>query len=399
VAGTFVPLGMFIVPSVNPSSWSLIGVTTAAFALHSYWLAERRGLVIVNAVLAAVGVFLAAGSRADAALYSILAAVAVTCLHYRSVRRHPVRLVLPGAIVVGGGIAFRMASQAGSALAGGLGAPEPTGGWHLLLSNIINLPILIFGSGGIPGLGSLGQLDTPMPPIVWVSTLMVLAFLVMAGLQRLSWMKVLVTTAGILVVAAIPLYILQTSHLIVGEGVQPRYVLPLLPVVALVLLTGSRPDHAVRLTVASSWVAWALLSVANSVALLFNIQRYTTGVLGPLFPGHTVAWWSTSRMPPLPTWILGSLGFAIAARMIVRLSMGSDAPIPPAVVAGQGQEALEPSPPSADVSVLASAPAVADTQTTPTEPATTDSTLVEPATEDPVAAPATPQWTSGPASR
>jgi Predicted membrane protein (DUF2142) len=393
IVGTYVPMGMFIVPSANPSSWALIGVTTAAFAFHSYWISERRSMVIFNGVLAAVGVGLAASARADAALYSVLAAVAVTFLHYRSVRRHLVRLVLPSAVAIGGFVAFRMSSQGADALAGGLGssassASANTGGLHLLLSNILEIPMLVLGNQGVPGLGSLGQLDTPMPRLVYVATVMVCAFLVMAGVGRLSWMKSLVSAGGFLVFCGIPLYILQTSHLAVGDGVQPRYLLPLMPVVFLVLLTGSRPEQAVRLSRAAAWLAWALASIANSVALMVNIQRYTTGMDGPLFPGHAVEWWSTNRVGPLPTWILGSLGFAIAAWMVVRLSSGPDAP---ALVASSADHtAIAPAPVSTTERALTRTPQAADVEPIPVEP---------PAPQPVASRPATPEYIPpGPAS-
>jgi hypothetical protein len=381
VVGTYVPMGVFIVPSANPSSWALIGVTTAAFALHSYWIAERRSHIIINGVLTAVGVGLAASSRADAALYAMLAAVAVTCLHYRSARRHLGRLVLPSAIVVGGLIAFRMSSQGAAALAGGsLGAPQAKGGLNLLLSNIINIPVVVLGNQGIPGLGSLGQLDTPMPPTVYVSTVAVCAFLVMAGIGRLSWMKVLVAGAGILVVVAIPLYILQVSQLGVGNGVQPRYILPLLPVIALVLLTGYRPGEAVRLSRPAAVVAWALVSLANSVALMVNIQRYTTGLDGPITPGHAVEWWSTDRMGPMPTWILGSLSFAIAAWMVVRLSSGPDAPV--SVASSADHKAIAPASVSTTELALTRTAEAAEVEPIPVDPAAAQPVASRPATPE-----------------
>ena len=288
---------------------------------------------------------MAASARGDAAIYAILAAVAVTCLHYRSARRHPVRLALPAAIVAVGLIVFRMSSQTGIAMSeGGLGSANPTGGWSLLFSNIVNIPTLVLGNQGLPGLGELGWLDTPMPPIVYVSTVTVCAFLLMAGAGRLSRMKALVAGGGILVVVAIPLYTLQVSHIVVGYAVQPRYILPLLPVVSLVLLTGYRPDQAVRLSRAAAWLTWVLVSGANSVALMVNIRRYTTGLDGPIWPGRAVEWWSTGVVGPLATWILGTLGFAVAAWMVVRLSTGSDTPV--AIAATGDQKAIAPASPA-----------------------------------------------------
>jgi len=376
VASTYVPMGMFIVPAANPSSWALIGLTTTAFALHSYWISETRSRVIFNGVLMAVGVALAASARTDAAMYAVLAAIAVTCVHYRAVRRHPLRLILPGVVPVVGFIVYRMSTQAVLALAGDLGTQEPTsGGWGLLLRNLINSPLVLLGN---EGLSALGWLDTPMPPIVFVPMLVVCAFLVMAGVGRLTWMKSLVTFGGMFAVVAIPLYILQVSRLIVTQGVQPRYILPLLPVVSLVLLTGYRPSQAVRLSLPAAWIAWALVSLANSVALLVNIRRYTTGLDGPMLPGPSVEWWSTDRIGPMATWIIGSLAFAVAAWMIVRLSSGPDAPV--SVASPADHQAIEPASLSADEPALAPASQVADAELIPVQPAPTPPVAVRPAT-------------------
>src|SRR5674476_793864 len=100
IASTYVPMGMFLVASINPSSWAVVGVTTTAFAFHSYWMAETRPRVLANAGLAAVGVAMSASARADAALFAALAALALLVLHLGAVRRHLVRLVLPAVAVV-----------------------------------------------------------------------------------------------------------------------------------------------------------------------------------------------------------------------------------------------------------------------------------------------------------
>jgi hypothetical protein len=206
-------------------------------------------------------------------------------------------------------------------------------------------------------------------------------------------MKTLVAVGGMLAVLLIPLYLLQVSGLQVGSGVQPRYILPLLPVVSLVLLTGRRPDQAVRLSRVGAWLTWVLLSVANSVALMVNIRRYTTGFDGPMLPGREVEWWSTNLIGPLPTWFLGSLGFAVAAWMIVRLSSGRDSAT--ALAASSDQKALAPGPHSKGES----APQVVAAPPVPIQPVPVSPAPVEPPSAPTIAAgPATQEYkASGPA--
>jgi len=368
VASTYVPMGMFIIPSANPSSWAVMGLTATAFALHSYWLATTRPRLIANGVLAAVGVIMAVSARGDAALYVVLTAVAITVLHYRRVRGHALRAILPAVLAVVGGVVARTSSQTTSALSTGLGTGT-AGGWRLLFSNLVNLPYVVLGN---QGLGNLGWLDTPLPSLVSVGMIMVTSFLLMAGLSRLSWVKALVAGGGVLVLMALPLFILQVSHYFVGQGMQPRYLLPLLPVISLVVLTGYRPDQAVRLSPLFAWFSWGLVSAANSVALMVNIRRYTTGMDGPTWPGQLVEWWTPGAPGPMVTWIVGSLAFAVAAWMVVRLSSGPD---PVAITAELDQRSIEPTSATASGEVVAAEPTTGDDtaaedvrSATPTEP-------------------------------
>ena len=338
IASTYVPMGMFLVASINPSSWAVVGVTTTAFAFHSYWMAETRPRVLANAALAAVGVAMAASARTDAALYAALTALALLVLHFGAARRHLVRLVLPVVAIVVVVVVYATSSQALAVLTGsGFGVGRPVPGWSTLLDNAMNLPNLLLGN---QGLCPLGWLDTTMPSIVYIPMIVVCAFMLMAGLSQLPLSKTVVAVGGILVLIGLPLYILHTSHLLVGQGVQSRYLLPLLPVISLVILTGARPDQTVRLPKPVAWLAWIMVSTANAVALMVNIRRYATGTNGPLLPGRAVEWWMPGLPGPLLTFLAGAFGFAVVAWSVVWTSREPAKYGPPRIPAEVEQRSL-----------------------------------------------------------
>ncbi len=66
---TLVPLGMFLIPSNNPSGWAITGVGTAFLALLGWFESTGRRRWALGAMYM-VGVVMAAGSRSDAAIYA-----------------------------------------------------------------------------------------------------------------------------------------------------------------------------------------------------------------------------------------------------------------------------------------------------------------------------------------
>lgn len=163
---------------------------------------------------------------------------------------------------------------------------------------------------GVFGSWALGWLDTNMPPIVSVGGLSCFAVLAFAGLVSLSIRKDL---AAVIVVGALwlfPTYILVQSGTIVGHGVQPRYILPLVIMLAGVVLLQAG-EVRLRLSRGQVVVLVSTLSVVNAVALYFNMQRYITGagVTSWNFSA-AVRWWWTIPVPPTVVWAAGSFSFA-----------------------------------------------------------------------------------------
>jgi len=177
----------------------------------------------------------------------------------------------------------------------------------LLFTNLLNVPSLW---AGIFGSWSLGWMDTNMPAIVWVGGLSCFAALAFAGLASLSMRKTLVVVTVLGALWLLPTYILVQSGTVVGNGVQPRYILPLVTMLAGVLLLQA---GGVRLIFSRGQVVAlvATLSVVNAVALFFNMRRYITGT-DVLSWNLSAAggWWWNIPVAPIVVWIAGSLAFA-----------------------------------------------------------------------------------------
>ncbi len=323
VLGSFVPLGLFVIPSTNPSSWAVTGVATAFLGLMGLAAAVRRTEAIGSGVLAVIGAVLAGNARTDAGPYLCMIAVAAVIAVWGRYRSSPLKLIGPAVVAIAGAVTFLRGTMVSGFTREGMAAAEgydtSTRVWsELLVENLEKLPGLISGSYGT---WHLGWLDTPMPTGVWVPTLMVAGGLCLAGLREMSISKFLALglAAGMLV--AVPLYLLMGAKLRVGEVVQPRYLLPLLPVVVGLCAVGVRRRPPVGITPVQAAVVWAAMVGAQAVALMTELRRYVTGYDGPQVVGEKVEWWWHGLPGPFTVWLVGSIAFAIAAFGIVVASL------------------------------------------------------------------------------
>lgn len=318
VVGTVVPLGLFLIPSTNPSSWAYLSAAMVWISLYgSLQTAGRRQVALGG--FAAVGAIMGSGARVDAAAFSVFAVVLVLVLAARR-GRPPLVPVIASSVVILVSIAFYLSANQGDALTAGLPNTNPplTGGQHL--SNLVGVPSLWIGAFGEAG---LGWLDTPVPAAVSVLSFGMFAALIFLGLHPISRRR-----ATALVVAAgaawgVPFVLLAQSHATIGTIVQPRYVLPLLTVTLGLAVVDSDIERALR--GARSIVAIVALPVAASIALFFQIRRYTVGAESVAFdPGSGAEWWWVGVPSPLLLWAATSLIFAVAlVELRRRLERGS----------------------------------------------------------------------------
>ncbi len=314
LAVTAVPLGMFLFASTNPSGWAILSAAMVWVSVYATGVTQgRRSLAL--AAFAVLGAVIGAGARADAAVFAVFGAVLAVFLSWPVATARSRRNLLGAAVSVAAvSVALYFSAKQGGSALGGL---EPTSarlsaGQHL--SNLLEVPALWTGALGQAG---LGWLDTRMPASVWVLTTAVFAGAIFVGLRRSGTRRAVAVGVALAATWVVPLVMLAQSNALVGQTVQPRYLLPLMVIAVGIASLRKDAEQAwsgSRLTLAAS-----ALSIAVTIALHQNMRRYTAGASNEAIdPGAGAHWWWVGTPSPLIGWLVGSLAFV---GLIASLSM------------------------------------------------------------------------------
>ena len=317
-----IPLGLFLIPSNNPSGWAIIGVGTAWIALLGYFEVTGIRRLALGTVFV-IATLMAAGSRADAAAYAGLSIAIVLVLAFRRGKNFLLATILPVAIGLISLFFFLSSRQSSSGLEGFSpdvnatleGAPVPASALSRLLSNLPNVPALWAGSFGELG---LGWFDTEMPAVVTFGSVSVFVVVTFIGLSSMSGRKALVLVAMGVVLLALPAYVLVRSGGPVGQAVQPRYLLPLIVVFAGLAVLAVRGTQ-VRFTRPQLVVLVATLSVTQFIALYVNMVRYIQGVGAAGWNLDSgIEWWWDIPFSPMFVLIIGSAAYTLMLVVLAR---------------------------------------------------------------------------------
>jgi hypothetical protein len=337
---TIVPLGMFIVPSTNPSSWALLSAGVLWVTTLGYFETTGRRRIAL-AVVAGLATLLGGGARSDSAVFAGLAIVIAGFLAFRADRRFLSQAIYPFVLGVISFLLFLSGSQS-NALATGLQGESPSSpsSWiALFVVNLINVPNLwvgVFGGWG------LGWLDTQMPAAVWVGVFGVFVGAIALGLRSRDRRTGVAMLAVLALLFLLPCYILTQSNGVVGGYYQPRYLMPLILIFGglAVLDTGRR----IAFSRSAIVVGGLVLSLANAAALFVNLRRYLTGLDSfSMNLNADLEWWWPVAPSPMAVWIIGSAAFAGAiAALAVPLWAAATPPVPRGPVTVPASSDLRP---------------------------------------------------------
>ena len=336
-----VPVGMFMVSSTNPSGWVVTGVGTYwAFLLT---VLRSQGSSVVHRVFSVAGLlasaFIAVGARADALVFIGGSTVAVVVLAWPQIReKRGVKVglaLLAAAIVVL--IAFTSVRDRLVRVIGGIGSAEGAdprlveNGLNPTVNHLVELPSYLWAliGGQAPTFGfptaylrGLGWLDTSIPSITGVATLVALVAVVVWGMGAYGWRKVVAVGIAFMTLCAAIVLPLEGANYGPTYVMQPRYVLPMLFVV--VGLAALRPLASGRPRLVTMVVIVVLMIVANAAAQLASLHRYTNGESLPwmrldMEPNW---WWLGAPVGPTTVWFAGTVGFAVFAIAVALIARG-----------------------------------------------------------------------------
>lgn len=321
----WLPLGYFLVASNNGSSWTVTGVGVFwAF----FWTALRTPVtsrLITGSLGAAASAAMAAGSRADGAMYVALVSAVVLFMVWPEVptlRHRWLGVTSVLVLTVVGMLTYLTSGQSGS-LSNGLSGGVKFGRsvTEVMWTNSLRLPGYFLGIFGIGGYGSgLGWLDTPTETITWGLMVAVLAGLVARSTTPRSMRHRLGLGTLIAVSVALPMYMLLLDRAIVIQNVQTRYLLPLLTVVfAVFVLPVMQTRNPWSLTGVSRGILVLSITVAHSAAMHVNMRRYVSG-FDVASPNLNVGreWWPHWLPSPNICWFLGSVSVGVVAYLCFR---------------------------------------------------------------------------------
>lgn len=303
-----VPLGMFLVASVNPSGWSVLSAAGLWLAMWGFF-EQTGGKKWMLAGMSALLVVIGAGARSDSAVYSVIAMAVGAVLAFRADRRFALHLLLPIALSVLCVLLFFSTGQ--SAVV----SPDTAvnGKYPVSTLTFMDLKLLPQLWAGVFGLWGLGWLDTFMPGIVWITTLGTFCAIVFWGV-RSGRIRKWISLGGLAFsLVVIPMYILLHDKVVIGEYVQPRYIFPLIIMFGGVALVGL-PHPNLGLSRLQITIVAVGLSIANAVALHVNMRRYVTGLDVQGFNLDLQReWWWGGPVTPMMVWFAGATAFSVAA--------------------------------------------------------------------------------------
>ena len=309
---TIIPLGFYTISSTNPSSWTVIGIGIYWAALISYLNEVKKYPLLITGFITLLTGIMAIESRSEASPYLIISTISVFILNnnLKDLFKLNSKMIIPISLITFAAYEFLTTPSTLGWSSGLPGGDQNRPTIAIWFYNISEWPTFISGSiGGWP----LGWLDVPMPSITYFFSMLTFSGILIVGLIQLNFRKFLALSLVLSALIIFPLRILALGKNFVGENVQPRYFLPLLILFVGIALYSLKSSERISLSNSQILITAFAISISHSFALHFVLRRFITGTdVIDWNLNKNIEWWWSFMPPPMTSWAMGSLGFAIA---------------------------------------------------------------------------------------
>jgi len=324
-AVTVAPLSIWLITSINPSGWGIIGL--GALWPYTIWfigqrfdkgyLVEGTSIRLVTPLLLALLIFLATQARSDVKLFAVvaLATLAAFEVAYRKIRirsQRAKRFTLVGLITFAtmlvllaltrGFLGYRFRTE--------LTPLNPDGpSVRVWFTNWLTyFPAVFLDAYGKSG---LGENEIAIPELAAISSVLVLGGVILFASIRGSLMQL--TSAVFLGLAFVSILWFASIELDL-YNVPGRYVMPLFPVIVGTYIYYSQSALQLFDILRLRQIAIGLLGVANALGLYAVVERYSAGSSAGLrvIPVRFDEWWwDFLPIGPNAVVILGSVSWVV----------------------------------------------------------------------------------------
>lgn len=337
-----VPLGLFLITSVNTSAWGVAGLTTAwanVVTARDHPLLRNR---VLAGLLAVMGVVMGLGARTEAVAHvGLIGATLVVLFGWERLARDGggrwsldralvVRIIGIAAAVVVAAVLLVAIAPRSAGLDGIIG--DLRAGYDRIAARGVGDPILSIAfevptlwAGALGNVWGLGALDTPIPSLASFPLMGMFVALLAIGLHAGARARTVAVSVLFAALFVFPTFSLLRIGLLVYEQLQPRQFMVLLFPLLGIALYRLRDEQPFTLGVAGRVTGVLLLAMAHSVALVVTIQRHTSGLLPGFLGeprhvafGRELEWWWASAPSPAVVWWVASLAYLVVVVLVLR---------------------------------------------------------------------------------
>jgi hypothetical protein len=328
------PHGFFFISSINPTGWSFLSIATNwifLYLLLKNLHSARQNLWRLSTVVGMYLLTLLIGlfSRWDSRVFLAVTSLAVFLIANYEFKWVKVRHIAITALafVVFLIVFMERTNRIRSAFSlnpiGNSSGFETFQYLIYLLVHLIEFPVGVFGVD--TAWGGLGGLFPSTPPMVgYIGLSIALGSLVVAFIKP---NRLQVFSASLIALAILGAVYQQQNigRYLVGDMVAPRYIMGMVAVLLGIATLTSSDSYNIFFKKHFRIGGTALLSIAHSVALYSNMDRFITFGLGTTgtFKGFSQEgrWWWDSSISPYFVWGLGSLAFGVFLTAVWQLCL------------------------------------------------------------------------------